>query len=375
MNGFSEGDAVTRYIADRLLGSFVLLDIGCSGGIHTGWRAFGDRLVAYAFDPNVEEVERLRGRETNKSIIYEEAFVGVPDGHPLFDQMQRGDFIRRSPWSRLSVAKSIEYRLEKMRSGSNASLTELNQWPKTALASRTIYIPDYIKEHGISNVDFVKLDIDGADFIVLQTLFETRLHSQILGMLLEVNFYGSEESGHHTFHNTDRLMRKMGFELFDLSVRTYSSSALPWPYTITAPAQTMNGRPFQGDALYVRDLTADAASGTVHDFSWEKLAKLVALFSISGHYDQAAEVLEAFLNRLSGHLDVGLLLDTLASEIQKPLGTDLTRDEYLQAYRADHPMFYPGWSSDTSREVTRGKIKKHSLLKRFNKAVNHLRSR
>jgi FkbM family methyltransferase len=364
MAEFSKNDPATGYVAQKLKEPFVLLDIGCSGGIDPAWEAFGERLTAYAFDPNVEEVERLRARETSQTVTYEEAFVGVPDWHPLYNQMQCGDFFRRSPWNRLSVAKSLEYRLRKVQSESNAALTKLNQWSKTALTPRTVYIPEYLNRREVSNVDFVKLDIDGADFIVLQTLFETPLHSQMLGMLLEVNFYGSEEGGHHTFHNTDRLMRKMGFELFDLSVRTYSSSALPWPYTIAAPAQTTNGRPLQGDALYMRDLTADAALATSGDFSWDKLAKLVALFSISRHYDQAAEVLEAFSDRLREHLDVEMLLDILARKIQKPLKTNLSRGEYLKAYRDDHPMFYPGWRARRTKILP--------LIKRFNSALHRL---
>ena len=48
-------------------------------------------------------------------------------------------------------------------------------------------------------------------------------------------------------------MRAHGFALFDLTVRTYSSSALPQPYVMPHAAQSIRGRPLQGDALYIRD--------------------------------------------------------------------------------------------------------------------------
>jgi hypothetical protein len=165
-------------------------------------------------------------------------------------------------------------------------------------------------------------------------------------MFLEVNFFGSDEPDHNTFHNTDRLMRKMGFELFDLSVRSYSSNALPWPYAIGIPAQTVNGRPIQGDALYVRDISSPALSEAAENLTTDKIAKCVAIFSLTGHYDQAAEVLEAFTDRLSEVWDVPLLLEMLAQKIQEPLGTHLSRKEYMAAFDADDPMFYPGWRKE-----------------------------
>jgi FkbM family methyltransferase len=344
MNTFSSNDPVAAAIGSSLVEPFVLLDVGCSGGILPAWRAFDSKLHAYAFDPNIDEVARLRGKETNPQIVYEEAFVGVPEGHRLSDQLKRPDLVRASPWDRLSVAKTLNAR----KVTDNAELTAINQWRKTALTTNSIYLPDYLRSKQIGDVDFVKIDIDSADLIVLQTIFESPVHPQILGMLLEVNFHGTAEPDHHTFHNTDRLMRQMGFDLFDLSVRNYSSSALPWPYAISAPAQTVNGRPFQGDALYMRDVTAPGMREVVAGWSVDKLAKAAAVFSLSGHFDQAAEVLGAFEERLNPRFKVSSLLETLAQRIQKATGSNLSRAEYLAAFDADHPMFYPGWSGAAS---------------------------
>ena len=48
-------------------------------------------------------------------------------------------------------------------------------------------------------------------------------------------------------------MRQWGFDLFDLSLRRYSTGALPAPFEYDGPAQTIFGRPYQGDAIYLRD--------------------------------------------------------------------------------------------------------------------------
>lgn len=388
MSAFYVDDAATKYIAHKLTDPFTLLDIGCSGGIHPAWRAFGDRLRAYAFDPNIEEIARLRKKDLNSGIIYEEGFVGVPVGHPLAATLDNQDFFHRSPWARLSVAKTLERRSAAIRNDDNSAFTSINLWNRTQLTSRSpIYLPDYLREKGMDNVDFVKLDIDGADFVVLQTLFESPLHTGILGAFLEVNFFGDEQSDHHTFHNTDRLMRKMGFELFDLSVRKYSSSALPWPYCLGVPAQTVNGRPFQGDALYMRDITAPEMRDFTEKMSPEKIAKVAAIFSMSGHYDQSAEVLETFAARLNQIMEVSPILDILTAEIQKPIGASLRRSEYLQAFEADDPMFYPGWTppkapdagatgsgmplSIPSKSVQ--KLKRRSILRRLKRIVHRIK--
>ncbi len=338
MSEFILNDPTARAIGERLTDPFVLLDVGCSGGIHPAWRAFGQSLRAFGFDPNVDEVERLRRKETNAAVVYEEAFVGVPEGHRLSEPLKRGDFVRATPWSRLSAARTLNARA---RSSENSELTALNQWPQTELTERSLYIPDYLRANGIEDVDFVKIDVDGADLIVLQSIFDSPIHNRILGMFLEVNFHGTAEPDHHTFHNTDRLMRQMGFDLFDLSVRNYSSSALPRPYAISVPAQTVDGRPFQGDALYVRDITAPEMMAFAADLSVQKIAKTAAIFSLSGHLDQAAEVLGAFSGRLSERFGVDEMLEGLAQQIQEPLKLNLTRQQYLAAFEVDSPIFYP----------------------------------
>lgn len=367
MDSFSLNDPAAIAIGAGLVEPFVLLDIGCSGGIHPAWRAFGANLRAFAFDPNIEEVERLRRKETNPHVIYEEAFVGVPEGHRRWRQMKDADFVRASPWPRLSVAKTLNAR---QTSGANSELTALNQWRKTVLTENSIHIPDYLRSKRIEDVDFVKIDIDGADLIVLESVFESPVHHGIIGMLLEVNFHGTAEPDHHTFHNTDRLMRQMGFDLFSLSVRSYSSSALPSPYAISAPAQTISGRPFQGDALYVRDVTAPAMRALADAWSVDKLAKAAAVFSLSGRFDQAAEVLDAFAERLGGRFNVAELLEMLTLEIQKPIGSKLSRAEYMAAFDADDAMFYPGWQSP--RSAKRNSAAGRSGWARLKNRLKHL---
>jgi hypothetical protein len=55
-------------------------------------------------------------------------------------------------------------------------------------------------------------------------LIQTLEDAKVLGVGIEVNFFGSEDPQVHTFHNVDRLMKQNGFELFCLSTRPSSST-------------------------------------------------------------------------------------------------------------------------------------------------------
>src|SRR5579859_5542031 len=96
----------------------------------------------------------------------------------------------------------------------------------------------------------------GGDFRILQSLRDAFEQRQILGVGVEVNYFGSANPEMNAFHNIDRLMREVGFELFALTTRQYSVAALPAPYLDGVPGRTAWGRPLQGDAIYVRDAAA-----------------------------------------------------------------------------------------------------------------------
>jgi len=89
---------------------FVLLDFGCSGGINSMWRIFGDRLLALGFDPNIEECERLNASEKSNRIEYIAAFIGKPGATPITSQRTK------LPWSRIPA-----HRLSYLRTQENTS--------------------------------------------------------------------------------------------------------------------------------------------------------------------------------------------------------------------------------------------------------------
>ena len=255
MEGLVSASPFARMVGETLSHhKFTLLDVGCSSGIDPVWRIFGKSLLAFGFDPNIDEIERLSASEAAAGVSYIPAFVGVPPGTPDAERLRSKQFWARNPWDRLSVARTLERRAM-APALSNAEATALNLWPLVRLANseEPVILQSFCVDRGIRDLDFIKIDVDGADFLILRSLERAFHEFRVLGVAIEVNFFGSDDPDTHTLHNVDRLMRKSGFDLFFLSSRPYSTAALPARYQHVFPAQTEFGRPLQGDAIYLRD--------------------------------------------------------------------------------------------------------------------------
>ncbi|HXN09213.1 MAG TPA: FkbM family methyltransferase, partial [Candidatus Acidoferrales bacterium] len=226
MDGLGPQTPFARLVASALGDNhFTLLDIGCRGGIDNAWRVFGERLRGFGFEPDVGEVNRLTERETNPGVVYIPQGVGLPAGDDGAKRMRTAVFWGNNPWPRLSVSRTQE-----IRAATAARATE-----PLADPHESVVIPSFLRERGIDDVDFVKIDVDGADFLILRSLVQTLEDVKVLGVGIEVNFFGSEEPDVHTFHNVDRLLKQRGFELFLLSARPQSVVALPAPYQYPIP--------------------------------------------------------------------------------------------------------------------------------------------
>ena len=311
-DGLRAGSKLIEFLAPLLRSDFYLVDVGCSGGIDPGWRSFGDRLSGVGFDPNVVECERLASIEKQR-VTYEPGFVAAP---------KRPFYIDRNPWHRLAVFRSTAIRHDKSAALSNLEKTQQNLWGSTKLSERIIALRDYLSG---KRPDFFKIDIDGPDFDVMRSVD----YADILGVSMEVNFIGGNGPDEHTFHNTDRFMRSQGFDLYFLSYRTYAMSALPAKYVSSHPAESVSGRPVQGDALYFRDIVA-----TGLPVERDKVLKLACLFSLAGQHDSVADVLQHYRPTLLD-IDVEAALDIICQEAR-----GRSYKDHMALFEADDASFY-----------------------------------
>jgi hypothetical protein len=155
------------------------------------------------------------------------------------------------------------------------------------------------------------VDVDGPDIEVLESAGDVLADRQVLGVAVEVNWFGSGNPSELTFHNTDQFMRKQGYALFGVTVRPYSRTDLPAPFLRELYTETRFGQPYQGDAIYVRDLAAPEQQDLADAYPAEKLIKLACVYELIGLPDCAAEVLNRFCSRLANFGDSEALLDAL----------------------------------------------------------------
>lgn len=320
MDGLVNSCPLLDYLAEIAEpGTFQLVDVGCSGGIDRQWRRLGHALRALGIDADVREIERLKSKERNPAIDYVNAFAGISADHPFAIKKRGKPDLERNPWSRLSTARYLEIAYPKEKSFSDKEKRAANLWPEAQLADAgsTVAIPEYLQSHGIASLDFLKIDVDGKDFDILYSFDRALAHLGVLGVGVEVRFWGSHEETDGTFHNVDRFMKARGFELFNLSIRRYSTSALPSRFRGRAPGATESGRVHQGDAMYARDL----ASGLYEDFSKGltagKILNLAAIFAVFDLPDCAAEVALNFRSQLAPICDVDRVLDLLAAQARR----------------------------------------------------------
>ena len=324
-------------ICNQLDSPFTLVDVGCAFGIDKPFQDFGEKLIAYGFEPSLEEFQRLVDGNRNPNIHYISGFVKLDPSHPFAIAKAGKPHWSNNPWSHLAVARSLEsLRTAQMSSSEKAAL---NLWSTTKLADQTndVYLNKFLPMHGVRNIDLCKIDVDGEDFDILHSLEGFFSEKKVLALVIEVNYFGSDNETDHTFHNVDRYMRRFGFDLYGLTVNKYSARSLPAPYYFSTPGESVKGRPYQGDALYILDFFSPSA-GT--ELTKEQLLKTVAVCALFDLPDWAAELLQ--LHR-SKHLELDRLnriLHLLAQQMQEERSDKLDYSSYILAFEKDDSYFY-----------------------------------
>lgn len=300
-------------------GAFSLVDIGCSGGIDRQWRRWRRGLRAVGIDPDVAEIDRLRAKEKHPGISYLNAFAGLPANHPFAIAKRGKEDLARNPWTRLSTARYLELVYSQKKHVGEKEKRSANLWTNARLANREkcVIVPEYLQSCGVRSLDFLKIDVDGKDFDVLQSFDGALSEMAVLGVGIEVRFWGSHEETDGALHNVDRFLKERGFEMFNLTVRRYSTSALPSSFAQRAPGATITGRVHQGDAMYARDLGSGLYDEFVKSVNAEKIVNLAVILALFDLPDCAAEILQKFSSKLGKRWDVDRMLDLLAMQANR----------------------------------------------------------
>lgn len=338
LNRNSRLPALLARVADPPVAPLMLLDVGVSGGIEDHWQVFGSQLHAVGFDPLVAEIRRLQAENPNPNVRFVEGFVSCSDYDARFPPDLRNDRIRSKDNS--SYLRSSSLRAQQVMRMDYAKEV-FNQGEEFVLSEHTFELDAYVRDEGISNVDFVKVDTDGHDFPVLLGAEEVLRTRGVLGLSVEVQLHGASHDAANVFSNIDRFLRDLGFTLFDLDVYRYTRADLPGIFQYDIPAQTRTGQVQWGEAVYFRDLAdVDLARSFSFEISVDKVLKLACLLDLFGMPDSVAELL-----RIHSAL-VEPRIGPIAPWLDALMPTEESFAAYNERFDKDPKTFFAGRQQD-----------------------------
>lgn len=327
-----------RVVAQGLLrgNEFVLLDVGCSGGIDKLWRAFGDQLKGVGFDPLENECRRLEAEEAAQfryvpAWITDGGHLGAAEceeieKHPNLSKDNR--FEDRTSTQQYAEANK-EFSMERLY---NSNIEELKY------SEEKCSLDQWVAKNSFGAVDFIKIDTDGTDFGVLLGA-EQLVRSSVLGVRIESNYAGSCHPYSNTFSNIDMHLRRRGYSLYDLDFYPYTRTALPGQFCHHFPAQTYGGQVKWGDALFIRDLgQPDYSTRFGFEVTPHTVLKAACLFEVFNLQDCAAEALMKYRDIVMQITNVDELLNDLTPALH---GCELSHSEYLRRFKECPKLFFP----------------------------------
>lgn len=297
---------------------FVLLDVGCCGGLHDLGQYFAPNLVAYGFDLEKDEIARLNqaADKPQGAAFFHIKLVGPHDSN-----------IPAAAYSSDIIARSSGHQACTLLGVFSTQHTKQTQASVPAIPDE-MTLDEFAQRHQMSRVDFIKTDTDGFDYHILKGA-SGLLGKTVLGLQVECAINGAQGDGENLWRNTDKLLQAHGFSLFDTRMFRYSRAALPRAFEGHDPAQTEKGQISWCDAFYFRDIGApdyEERSGFIPTI--EQILKQCALFEYFGFPDCAAEILIKYKTRLDGIINVDAALNLLTPQ---DMG-NLTYAEYMAVF-------------------------------------------
>jgi FkbM family methyltransferase len=266
MNVFIDPLFESRYEAHPL----VLVDVGARGGLKKNWAAAASHLRVIGFEPDSREYASLTdpARPVDPSRVFFNVALADRPGttilHVARDAGLSSVFEPNRPFldafpepERFDVVKTVNVEVDGL--------------------------DNVLRTKQISDVDFIKVDTQGSELLVLRGA-ATTLAAPTFGVEVEVEF-APVYKGQPLFADLDPFLRDLGFQLFDLR-------PVYWKRAVGRLAGGPRGQLAWADALYLKTVAAwqDALAALPPELRVGKLLRSLSVCELYGYRDYALEL-------------------------------------------------------------------------------------
>jgi FkbM family methyltransferase len=238
-----------------------------------GWEIFAPNLSIYGFDADVDACDEANIDLELRQINWNEKHIPLALGKEI---ETRTLYVTKQPFcSSLYPPNDLYIK----RLGGLSELMALD----FSLEVTTTTLDRFCEEENISEVDFLQIDVQGADLDVLQGSLRA-LNSSTLAVQIEVEF-SSLYTKQPLFADVDTFLRKYDFSLFDIAPSYRLREGLP------ISSDKRLGQLLWGDAFYLRDLLREDINVSEQLKSPGKMLKLACIADIMSFTDYSLEIL------------------------------------------------------------------------------------
>jgi FkbM family methyltransferase len=238
----------------------------------SGWEIFAPNLTIYGFDADADACEAANAELARRSITWKEQHIPLALSHSIGESTL---YVTRNP-----MCSSLYPPNEPFMERFQDLLVELAGLDFT-VEIETTTLDNFCAETEIEAIDFLQIDVQGADLHVLEGASE--MLKTVLGVQIEVEFsplYVNQP----LFSDVDTYLRSHDFSLFNIHPARLPRRQAP------VVSRAHPGQLLWGEAFYFCDLLQPAEM--LHAKTPQQMFKLACIADVMNFPDYTLEILE-----------------------------------------------------------------------------------
>ncbi len=329
-SSFTSNPRFTKYLVEKGIfknNPLIIVDVGARGGLEYHWANYGNAIQFMGFEPDAEECKKLNDSlpPQSKSKFYPVALYKDKGTHDFYEQVSPAacGLYRRDPEI-----------VNRFPAGELFEVTKISRIKTTDFDS-------FVKDYNIPDVDFIKIDAEGADYDIVKGAL-AQLKKSILGFSCEIHFQ-PWCVGAQGFSELEQLVRPLGFRLYDINLVRFANKAFPSVDSVLPGGCGIAdyGQIIFRQAVFFRDAAAEIEDKKlISEWNETRVLKAASLFEVFQLPDCAIEVLNAalkygILSDVSGYRDLitsGFLGKTTTYEKHLKWLAKIKKRGYLNCY-------------------------------------------